>query len=73
MDVYVLMDATEVTADAMVLSVHGRLQGAELARSEYANRYGPAAYPGIGSDEAAIKRLYNVLTIVNRDLQDGDE
>lgn len=70
MDIYVLVDPQAVNAERMVVSVHGRLQGAELARSEYAHRVADANWP---DDYDAERRFYDRLIIVNRDLRDVDE
>ncbi|MCV7424373.1 hypothetical protein H7K45_27890 [Mycobacterium yunnanensis] len=62
MNVYVLIDPKSDTD--IVVSVHARHQGADLAAIEYAQRVAPSAN--------LVEGVYKRLRIVNRDVQDDE-
>lgn len=72
MDTYVILDPTRDPED-MVVSVHGREQGAVLAALDYAVERAPIEFPMAKDRAAVVQKINERLAIVNKDLQDPDE
>ena len=72
-DVYVLIDGYTSNTEDMVVSVHARRQGADLAAITHAQRVGPLRYPGMSSNAVAADIVLKQLRVVNRDVHDQDD